>query len=193
MIPIDWHVPARLLLAQGKKEAAVSLLKELRERFIQFGAPGMVIRIGVYQSLAADNEEQALEFLAEALTLAEPEGIIRFFVDEGKLLKPLLEKALTQKITPEFTQKLIDIIEEEERQRKARKRAAAPQPPPDSLSEREFEILRLLADDIPNQHIAEKLSVSLGTVKTHVHHIIDKLEVKDRRQAVQRAKELKLL
>jgi len=153
----------------------------------------MVIRIRIYQALAEDDETTALEFLAEALTLAEPEGIIRFFVDEGKLLKPLLEKALDQQITPLFTRKLLDIIEDEERQRQARKRATALPVPQSILSEREIEVLRLLADDIPNQRIAEKLSVSLGTVKTHVHHIIEKLEVIDRRQAVKRAKDLKLI
>ena len=193
MLLIDRDVPARLLLAQGKKETAAKLLRELYERVIQFGAYGFATRLRVSQALAADNEESALEFLAEALTMAAPEDVIRFFVDEGKLLKPLLEKALAQEITPEFTRKVLDIIEEEERQRQARKRAAAPPPPPGLLSERELEVLRLLADDIPNQRIAEKLSVTLGTVKTHVHHIIDKLEVKDRRQAVQRARDLKLL
>lgn len=193
MLLIDWHVPARLLLAQGKKEAAAKLLQELYERVIQFGAPVLAILIRLYQALAADNEGAALEFLTEALTMAAPEGIIRYFIDEGKLLKPLLEKTLSREITPGFTRKLLDIIEEEERQRQARKRAATPPPPPNLLSERELVVLRLLADDIPNQRIAEKLSVSLGTVKTHVHHIIDKLEVKDRRQAVQRARDLKLL
>jgi ATP/maltotriose-dependent transcriptional regulator MalT len=74
-----------------------------------------------------------------------------------------------------------------------RKRAAKPPPTPGLLSERELEVLRLLADDISNERIAEKLSVSLGTVKTHVHHIIDKLQVKDRSQAVYRAREFKLL
>jgi LuxR family maltose regulon positive regulatory protein len=192
MMLIDWHIPARLLLAQGKKGAAAKLFQELYDSFVRFGALSETTRVRVYQALVADNEESALEFLSEALTAAAPEGIIRFFVDEGKLLKPLLEKALSRRITPGFTKKLLDIIEEEERQRQARKRATAPLPS-GLLSEREREVLRLLADDIPNQRIAAKLSVSLGTVKTHVHHIIAKLEVKDRRQAVQRARELKLL
>jgi LuxR family maltose regulon positive regulatory protein len=193
MLRIDWHVPARLLLAQGKKEEAARLLQELYDEYIQAGAPLLAIRVQVYQALAAENEEQALEFLVEALTMSEPEGIIRLFADEGKLLKPLLFKALAKQITPNFTRNLLDIIEEEERQRQARKRAAASAPPPGLLSERELEVIRLLADDISNQRIGEKLHISLGTVKAHVHHIIDKLEVKDRRQAVQRAKDLKLI
>jgi LuxR family maltose regulon positive regulatory protein len=187
------YIPARLLLAQGKREAAAKLLQELYDSAIQFGAILAAIQIRIYQAVAADNEAAALGFLSEALTMAEPEGIIRFFVDEGKLIKPLLEKALSQRITPEFTRKLLNIIEAEERQRQARQRAAVPPPAPGLLSERELEVLRLLADDIPNKRIAAKLSVSLGTVKTHVHHTIAKLEVKDRRQAVQRAKELKLI
>ena len=153
----------------------------------------MVTLIRIYQAMAADNEESSLEFLTEALILAEKQGVIRFFVDEGKLLKPLLEKALTQQVTPSFTRKLIDIIDEEVRQRQARKQPSIPSSSSGFLSEREIEVLRLLTDDIPNQRIAEKLNVSLGTVKTHVHHIIEKLEVKDRRQTVQRATELKLI
>ena len=94
---------------------------------------------------------------------------------------------------PEFTRKLLTIIEEEDQMRKARNQETAIPILPDSLSKRELEIVRLLADDVSNQFIADQLCVSLGTVKTHVHHIIEKLEVKDRRQAVQRAKELKLL
>jgi LuxR family maltose regulon positive regulatory protein len=193
MMLFDRPAVARLLLAQGKKEAAVRLLQELYEKSTQLGAAIVTIRLRVYQALAADNEAAALGFLAEALTMAEPEGVIRFFVDEGKLLKSLLEKALSKGITPEFNRNLLDIIDKEERQRRARKLAIESLPPLSLLSEREIEVLRLLADDIPNVGIAEKLCVSLGTVKTHVHHIIDKLGVKDRRQAVQRGGELKLL
>jgi LuxR family maltose regulon positive regulatory protein len=193
MIPIDWHVPARLLLAQGKKKAAARLLQELYESTIRLGATLMVTQIRIYQAMAASNGESSLEFLTEALILAEKQGVIRFFVDEGKLLKPLLKNALSREITPGFTSKLLDIIEEEERQRQARKSVTVSLKPLSLLSKREIEVLRLLADDFPNQHIAEKLSVSLGTVKTHVHHIIEKLEVKDRRQAVRHAKDLKLI
>jgi ATP/maltotriose-dependent transcriptional regulator MalT len=71
-------------------------------------------------------------------------------------------------------------------------RASTPLPP-GLLSERELEVIRLLADDVSNQYIAEKLNISLGTVKTHVHHIIEKLEVKNRRQVVQRVKDLNLI
>ncbi len=192
MIAIDWHVPARLLLAKGDKEAAVGLLSQLHDRLVRSGAVGLAIRIRVYQALAAENEALAMEFLTEALAKAEEEGAIRFFVDEGPLLRPLLRRALERGVTRRFTRRLLDIIDEEERNGRWGKGAPVA-PSPSILSGRELEVLRLVADDNPNQRIAGKLNVSLGTIKTHVHHIIDKLEVKDRRQAVQRAKDLKLL
>ncbi|MBN2238681.1 MAG: hypothetical protein JW712_02820 [Dehalococcoidales bacterium] len=193
MMPLDWPVRARLLVEQGKKKQAAGLLQELYDEFIQSGAFLMVRTVRIYQALAADDEKQALDFLAEALTKAKPEGVIRDFVDEGRLLKPLLEKALAGGITPEFTKKLLDIIEEEELQRQVRRSASSTPLSSSLLSQRELEVIKLLADDVSNQRIAEQLCVSLGTVKTHVHHIIEKLEVKDRRQAVLRVKELKLI
>lgn len=186
------HYPARLLLAQDKRKEAARLLQERYESAVHLDAIIVVIQVRIYQALAADNEEQALGFLTEALVLSEPESIIRLFVDEGRLLGPLLKKALGRGITIDFTAKLLDIISEEEQLRNAQKQSTV-QPLFSLLSERELEVIRLLADDVSNRHIAEQLCVSLGTVKTHVHHIIDKLEVKDRRQAVQRAKDLELI
>ena len=193
MLPFDRYVPARLLLAQGKRKEAAKLLQELYDGFSPTGYIFLTIQVRIYQALAMEDEEKALNFLAEALTGAEPEGIIRWFVDESKLIKPLLEKALAQQITPSFTRKLLDIINEEEQQKKTRKMASASPRPLGLLSERELEVVKLLADDVSNQHIADQLCISLGTVKAHVHHIIDKLEVKDRRQVVQRAKDLRLI
>ena len=74
----------------------------------------VLIKTLVCQSLAASTPAEALAFLAEALTLGQPEGFIRTFVDEGRLLAPLLRKALSQGITPEYTGKLLNIIEAEE-------------------------------------------------------------------------------
>ena len=125
--------------------------------------------------------------------MGQGEGFIRTFVDEGRLLAPFLRKALSQGVMPGYTSKILRIIEEEERQRRIR---TGEMPSSSSttgvLSEREIEILRLVSEEFSNQRIAEKLGVSLGTIKTHLHHIIYKLEVKDRRQAVQQARELKL-
>ena len=151
-------------------------------------------RSGVYQALATAKADEAIEFLGDALRMGEPEGFIRTFVDEGKLLKPLLRKAVAQGITPEYTSRLITIIEAEERQRKmktgelARQRTLA-----GDLSERETEVLGLLAEGLSVRQIATKLMISLSTAKTHVHRILEKLGVTSRTQAVTQARFRKLI
>ena len=139
------------------------------------------------QVLAAETEDEALAFLSDALTMAEPEGYVRTFVDEGTLLKPLLKKVLKKGIMSEYTKKLLTLIEMEELQRRKTRGDRI------LLSEREIEILHLIDADNTNEQIADNLSISLSTVKTHVHHILEKLSVKDRSQAVFRAKELELI
>jgi LuxR family maltose regulon positive regulatory protein len=195
VLPFDaCYVPARLLIARGEKTLAAEQLQGLCEKAIQADAQGFVIWLRVYQALAAATPAEALTFLAEALSLGQPEGFIRFFVDEGRLLAPLLRTALSQGITPEYTSKLLSIIEAEEQHRKSRTIEVTPSALlPEPLSGRELEVLRLLAADVSNQQIASRLTISLSTVKTHVHHILEKLDVKDRSQAVFRARELKLL
>jgi LuxR family maltose regulon positive regulatory protein len=124
--------------------------------------------------------------------MAEPEGYIRTFVDEGKLLAPLLRKAIAQRIMPDYAGKLLAIIDVEER-RKLQRVEGAPSRPPELLSEREIEVLRLLAEGLSNQQIAERLFITIGTAKTHVHNIIEKLYARGRTQAISRARELKLI
>jgi LuxR family maltose regulon positive regulatory protein len=188
------HIPIRVLIATGEKEAAAKKLRDLYDTAIRGGVPGYGIRLRVCQALAAQTPEEAMSFLAEALVSGEPEGYIRTFVDEGKLLKPLLQKCLAQGVTPEYTARLLNIIEAEERQRQSRN-GAAPSTTPASrlLSEREMEILRLVAEGLTNRQIAERLVISLGTAKTHVHNISEKLNAKTRTQALARARELKLI
>jgi LuxR family maltose regulon positive regulatory protein len=126
--------------------------------------------------------------------MAKPEGYIRIFVDEGKLLAPLLRKVLSRGITPEYTNKLLTIIEAEERQFTSKTIEGIPSALlPKPLSERELEVLKLVADGLTNQQIADKLIISLSTAKSHVYHIFGKLNAKDRLQAVTRARELKLI
>ena len=189
-----WWVPARLMIARGDIAAASARLQDLYEKAASEDAQGLVIVIRVCQALAADNQSEGLAFLADALTLGQPEGFIRTFADEGRLLAPLLHKALSQGITPEYTSKLLKIIEDEERRRAALNAPAAPSVPPSGvLSERELEIMRLVADGLSNRQIADRLIIALGTAKTHVHSIFEKLDVKDRLQAVTKAKELELI
>ena len=195
VLPFDAnHIPARLLIARGEKTLAAEQLQGLYEKAVQADAQGFVIWIRVYQALAAATPAEALTFLAEALSLGQPEGFIRFFVDAGRLLAPLLRTALSQGITPEYTSKLISIIEAEEQHWKSRTIEVTPSALlPEPLSKHELEVLRLLAADLSNQQIASRLTISLSTVKTHVHHILDKLSTKNRTLAIARAKDLKLI
>ena len=187
------HIPIRLLIARGEKAEAAQKLHGLYEKAIQADAQGYAIRVRVYQTLAADTSEEALAFLSEALTLGEPEGFIRTFVDEGKLLKPLLHKALAEGVTPEYTAKLLGIIEAEDRIRQAYRGTDNSHVPSGILSDRELEILRLVAAGLSNGQIADRLFISPGTAKRHVHNIFEKLKAEDRLHAVNRARELKLI
>jgi len=186
------YIPLRLLIAQGKKSEALEKLQAVYDEAAQSGAQRIMITCRVCQSLAVETEESAVEFLSDALTMAEPEGYIRTFVDEGKLLKPLLGRALSQGITPEYTRKLLTITEAEERQKRKMKKGEII-PSQSILSERELEVLRLMAEGLSNQQIADRLIIGLGTAKNHVHNIIEKLEAKGRTQAVAQARELELI
>jgi len=188
------NVPARLLIFMGNKSAAMKKLHDLCLKSVRAGAHTITLRTRVYKALAADTPEEAMPFLTEALKMGESQGFIRTFVDEGKLLAPLLRKLLAQGFLPDYTSKLLNIIESEERQLRAQNGDVVPAPKTSGiLSERELEILKLVVTGLSNRQISERLIISLGTTKTHVHNIFEKLEVKSRTQAVGKAKELKLL
>jgi len=114
------HFPARLKIARGEKADAAVELQDCYQKVARVEAKGPMIEIRIYQALASEKPVEALTFLADALKMGQPEGFIRTFVDEGKLLAPLLREALAQGITPEYTGKLLNIIEAEERQRMVR-------------------------------------------------------------------------
>lgn len=179
-------IPARLLIAQGRKEAAAEKLQAMYEETMRGGQQSYTIRLRLYQALAAEDEASALDFLADALTMAEPEGYIRTFVDEGKLLAPLLERAIAEGITPEYATRLLGIIQREQQALLAAEKEKL-------LSRRELEILRLLAEGLANQQICQRLTLSQNTAKTHIRHILEKLDSQNRLQAVSRARELKLI
>jgi len=133
-------------------------------------------------------KHMAVQMVGEALTLAEPGGSIRTFVDEGPPMAQVLVKAAGQGVMPEYTAKLLSAFGVEQRA----------DPPPlepfvDRLSPRELEVLHLLGKGLSNREIAERLFLSLDTVKGHNYKIYGKLQVKRRTEAVARARELGLL
>ena len=187
----------RLLLAECRTERLVSsgqqaleLLQRLLDAAEQGGRTGTVIEVLVLQALgheARGDTLAALVPLERALTLAEPEGYIRVFADEGPAMVALLEAAAKRGIAPGYVGLLLQAFGGGARRTPAQPGLIEP------LSERELDVLRLLATDLGGPDIARELVVSLNTVRTHTKNIYTKLGVNNRRAAVRRAEELQLL
>jgi LuxR family maltose regulon positive regulatory protein len=157
---------------------------------------GSVIEILVLQALAHEaqgNIPPALASLKRALTLAEPEGYVRIFVDEGMPMAHLLSEAAIQRIMPNYVGKLLAVFDVEKQKRENSSSSSPSQPLLEPLSPREPEVLRLIAQGLSNREIGERLFLALDTVKGHNRKIFGKLDVKRRTEAVVRARELGLL
>jgi LuxR family maltose regulon positive regulatory protein len=160
---------------------------------------GSVIEILVLQALAHEAQGDipaALVPLERALTLAEPEGYVRIFVDEGAPMAQLLSEAAARRIMPDYTAKLLAAFDAEGRTHpddSPRLAAAASQPLVEPLSDRELEVLRLIAQGLSNREISERLFLAVITIKGHNRNIFRKLQVRRRTEAIARARELSLL
>jgi len=132
---------------------------------------------------------KALAPLEQAMMLAEPEGFLRIFVDEGKPMVEILSK-LNAKILNSYAKRILALLEPS---RNGLSLSVTPQPLIEPLSERELEVLRLIAQGLSNQEITQKLFVALSTVKGHNLRIFAKLQAKSRTEAVAHARELGLL
>jgi LuxR family maltose regulon positive regulatory protein len=131
--------------------------------------------------------------LGDALALAEPGGFIRTFVDEGLPMAQLLSEAAARGIMPDYSGKLLAIFQAEAQQSEAKSSLPTAQPLIEPLSERELNVLRLIAQGLSNHEISERLFLALSTVKGHNQKIFDKLQVQRRTEAVARARDLGLL
>jgi LuxR family maltose regulon positive regulatory protein len=181
---------ARVLLAQGQRAAAATHLRALHEMASQAGWRSTATQARALQALAAPAPEQALAFITEALTQAEPERYVRTFVDLGEPMAALLREAAVGGVTPDYTEKLRAAFGATE---KPTPTPVVAQPLIEPLSERELDVLHLLADGQTNWEIAQVLCVSVNTVKTHLKNIYGKLGVNNRRKAAAQAKELGLV
>jgi LuxR family maltose regulon positive regulatory protein len=187
----DAPVMARLILYERLGDAGRERLQAQYEQFHKEGYQYLAMGLRLHQALLSSDTKEAVSFLAEVLVMAKPEGNIRILADFGTPMVPLLRRAIAASIEPDYARKILRIIESEDNQRKIRKGEI-----PSTtglLTEREMEILRLLAEGLTNKQIAERLVISLSTAKSHIYHIFNKLEAKDRLQAVNRARELKLI
>ena len=182
------------LLIQRRGRVLQERLKSGYEKQRKEGVKGGLVLACVALAFASSRPDEALSFLSEALAAGKPDGQIRSFVDWGMELAPLLRKAISRGIEPEYARMLLHIIEAEERQRRIR-RGEMPSSSATKgvLSEREMEVLRLVGEGLSNQQIAAKLTISLNTAKTHVYRAFGKLDARDRVQALKRARELKLI
>ena len=197
---------ARVLLARYQSDRAdrsileaMGLLERLLKAAEEGGRTGSAIEILVLQALAYHAQGDlpaALKPLQQALTLAEPEGYVRMFVDEGPPMAQLLREAAARGIMPDYTGKLLAAFEAE--QLRSAGESPLPTPPAsqpliEPLSQRELDVLRLFKTELSGPEIARELVIALSTVRTHTKSIYSKLNVNNRRAAVKRAAELDLI
>jgi LuxR family maltose regulon positive regulatory protein len=181
---------ARVLLARDSVSEALTFLQRLFVAAEAGARGGSVIEISLLQALghqAQGDSRNALVFLDRALTLAEPEGYARIFIDEGTELAPLLRAAARTGLAREYAHHLLSSLEGPRTNMPAWQRLVEP------LSEREVEVLRLLGTDLSGPEIARELTVSLSTLRTHTQNIFSKLGVNNRRAAVRRAEQLDVI
>jgi LuxR family transcriptional regulator, maltose regulon positive regulatory protein len=194
---------ARLYIASGNRiDKALYLLVRMVKRAEDSQRHGSLIRALILQAVAfhAEKDNQnAVESLARALVLAEPEQPLRVFADEGQPIALLLEKILDMQrkgqlailISSEYAARLLTTMGKN-----------APSPLPkrhtvghlaDALSARELEVLRLLADGLESGEIAERLFIAVDTARKHIKNIYSKLDVHSRWEAIKRAEAYRLL
>jgi LuxR family maltose regulon positive regulatory protein len=155
----------------------------------------LLIQIHALKALAYHAQgaaDRALQSLGRALTLAEPEGYVRLFADEGAPMTDLLLESVERGAAPKYAHKLLSAlgVERHEREANASKSSAALAEP---LTDREMQVLRLLSTHLSSNEIADRLYISANTARFHIKNIYGKLGVHRRSDAIQRASALKLL
>jgi LuxR family transcriptional regulator, maltose regulon positive regulatory protein len=202
----EYPVAARLWMAEGRPGDALALLESALPIAEEANRVGLVIQYEVLMALAAQSLGQgrrAMQSLERALALAEPEGLVRVFLDEGKPMARLLYEVASQRIQPEYVGRLLAAFPTGDQPSAVSHQSSAVRTHHSSpstqhsliepLSERELEVLRLVAEGSSNEEIAQRLVLSLSTVKFHTSNIFGKLAVKNRTEAVARARGLGIL
>jgi LuxR family transcriptional regulator, maltose regulon positive regulatory protein len=189
---------ARVHLALRNPAAALAVLEPLKSK-VEFKAwENERLELNLLQAIAyymLNEKDKALQRLHEALALAEPGDFIRSFVDKGSLVQQLLLEAAKRGMMPNYVAKLLAAFETQKQSKDK------PSPAPalegqhllEPLSDRELEVLRLIAQGLSNQAISKRLFRSLDTIKGYNRNIFGKLQVQNRTEAVARARELGLL
>jgi LuxR family maltose regulon positive regulatory protein len=197
----------RVLLAQGTTDSlnqATDLLNQLHDFLVSICNNRFRIDVLALQALlhnARGEHSVALEKLTEALNLAEPGRFIRLFVDLGPQMADLLKRLLMQNVAVGYIGQILDAFKEDEHSAMQDESDdltvqtihKSTQPMAVPLSNRELDVLELLVQRFQNKEIAEKLFISPETVKKHLHNIYGKLNVGNRRKAVDKSQKLGIL
>jgi len=180
----------------GEKNFSLGKSKHLLSRLASSAQASQrfyrLIEILALQAIVFDHlgdEDKAFEVLEKSISLAQPEGCMRLFLDEGQTMQSILYRAQKKGIGLPFTKTLLSTFDVQMRDLPGLTSPALPEP----ISDREMEVLLLLPTKLTAAEIAEKLIIAKSTVDTHIKHIYSKLGVNRRMEAVQRAKELDLL
>jgi LuxR family transcriptional regulator, maltose regulon positive regulatory protein len=190
---------ARIHLARGKPAQALAVLEPFRQHVEAKGWTDERLRVLILQAIAHKahgDHEMALQVLSDALAQGEEEGFVRAFVDEGAPMVELLSEANAAGIKTGYTRRLLDAFAGEGPAITSARETQPVRSSPtliESLSRREIEVLRLVAEGLSNKEISERLFLSLATVKGHNRVIFRKLQVQRRTEAIARARELGLL
>ncbi len=181
---------ARVYLAKGDPSQALAVLEPLRVEADSRDWQDERLKVMVLRAIALHaqgEKDRAVQVLSEALSLAEPGGFIRLFVDEGPPMAALLQETARYGNVSNYVGQLLDAFG------KAVVKTPVAQHLIEPLTERELEVLRLLATYLKGPEIARELMVSLNTLRTHTKNIFNKLGVNNRQAAVRRAEQLGLL
>jgi LuxR family transcriptional regulator, maltose regulon positive regulatory protein len=195
---------ASVLLAQGRPGPALALLDRLHAAAAAQDRTGSLIEIGALRALAlaaSGDADRAVDALAEALTLACPQGYVRVFADEGPPMAALLGRLIAAQRTGQapadvplgYLARLQHAFGAERPAPEPGRDTVAAPGIVDPLTSRELEVLEMLAAGRSNQSVAAELVVTLDTVKKHVSHVLGKLGAANRTEAVARARELRLI
>jgi len=188
------NTPRSLKSAAEQLDPMHKLLRRTHHRRFMIDVLGMKALLDD----ALDQESTAFEKLSEALTLAEPGEFIRPFLDLGYQMADLLKRLAKQKPGLKYTERILDAFSNEktgmvqdvsDEHRSFLSNQALVEP----LTNREIEILLILPKGLSNQEIAERLFISPETVKRHLYNIYQKFDVKNRQQAIVKAKSLGVL
>lgn len=194
---IEYLALARVLIAQGQFADARPLIEKIYRIAVEIGKRSTelegLILLALLSSAQGDID-LALVHLGNALALGEPEGFIRIFVDKGPPMAELLYEAFSRGISPDYVSRLLaafPLAEQEETQLSIKQAPRSTLIEP--LSEREIEVLSLIAVGLTNSEIADRLVLSTHTVKAHTRNIYSKLDAHNRAMAVSRGRLLGIL